>query len=58
MQLRDSAGISQAKGQSKKENKYVYSFMNPVFPEKAANQKKDGRRKHVECNSKCFGENR
>lgn len=34
-----------------KENKYVYSFL-PVFPEKLPKEK-DGRRKHVECNSKC-----
>ena len=42
VQLRDSAGISQAKGQSKRENKYVYSFFNPMFPEKSCQSKKTG----------------
>ena len=57
MQLRDSAGISQAKGQSKKENKYVYSFSILCFQKKLPIEK-DGRRKHVECNSKCIEANR
>ena len=34
-----------------KEKEYVYSFLARV-PEKLPKEK-DGRRKHVECNSKC-----
>lgn len=34
-----------------KENKYVYSFLARVS--RKTTKEKDGRRKHVECNSKC-----